>query len=438
MSLNIFRGLIPTGSSSQLLAEDLKLHNLRLAVIDIETTGVLKNRDRVIEIAILCSNGAGEIEDEFVTLINPNRDLGKTSLHGICASDIVDAPDFKAVAGDISQRLKGRIIVGHNIQFDLGIISAEFERLGYQITQPSSLCTLRLAYTFGPQSRKLSDCCLHFGINQEMAHSAYHDAKATLALLQRYLSLAMERKISGLQQLEGFSNGDSKPGWPELQITNRSVRRSSNDRSAHSFLSTLISDLPEAGSADIAAYLDVLDRALEDRKLSKEEISELTQMALETQLSQSALLTAHQEYVLNLIRMAQSDHVITENEMNDIKNVARLLGFDSEFVKTELEKPQKEINSDGLKKENNLLGKRVCFTGSMTCTYKGEPISRELAEQLAIANGLIPVTGVSKKTDVLVIADPDSMSSKAKKAREYGTRIVADRVFWQMLGVSID
>jgi DNA polymerase III subunit epsilon len=40
--------------------------------------------------------------------------------------------------------------------------------------------------------------------------------------------------------------------------------------------------------------------------------------------------------------------------------------------------------------------------------------------------------------DLLVVADPDSMSGKAKKAREYGIRIVAEPVFWSMMGVNVD
>jgi hypothetical protein len=30
------------------------------------------------------------------------------------------------------------------------------------------------------------------------------------------------------------------------------------------------------------------------------------------------------------------------------------------------------------------------------------------------------------------------MSSKARKAREYGTRIIAEPAFWRMLGVPVD
>ena len=63
------------------------LNELPIAVLDTETTGVLRHTDRVIEVAVINCRPNGEIEDEFVTLINPKRDLGNTNIHGIRASD---------------------------------------------------------------------------------------------------------------------------------------------------------------------------------------------------------------------------------------------------------------------------------------------------------------------------------------------------------------
>jgi DNA polymerase-3 subunit epsilon len=43
---------------------------------------------------------------------------------------------------------------------------------------------------------------------------------------------------------------------------------------------------------------------------------------------------------------------------------------------------------------------------------------------------------VTKALDVLVVADPNSQSGKAAKARSYGTRIMAEAAFWQALGAA--
>ena len=50
----------------------------------------------------------------------------------------------------------------------------------------------------------------------------------------------------------------------------------------------------------------------------------------------------------------------------------------------------------------------------------GALISRARAEQLATEAGLIVKKSVTRDLDILVVADPHSLSGKARKAREYG------------------
>jgi DNA polymerase III subunit epsilon len=79
----------------------------------------------------------------------------------------------------------------------------------------------------------------------------------------------------------------------------------------------------------------------------------------------------------------------------------------------------------------------VCFTGEMRCAHQGRVISREDAEQLTTNTGLVVVDSVTKKLDLLVVADPHSQSGKAKKARQYGIRIMHEVVFWKALGLEV-
>jgi DNA polymerase-3 subunit epsilon len=82
-------------------------------------------------------------------------------------------------------------------------------------------------------------------------------------------------------------------------------------------------------------------------------------------------------------------------------------------------------------------GLTVCFTGELQCSFQGEPITREQAHCFAQQAGLAIATNVSKKLGVLVVADPNSQSGKARKARDYGTRIMAETVFWKCIGVDV-
>jgi DNA polymerase-3 subunit epsilon len=74
----------------------------------------------------------------------------------------------------------------------------------------------------------------------------------------------------------------------------------------------------------------------------------------------------------------------------------------------------------------------------MQCIHEGQLISREYAEELAIKAGLEVVDSVTKKLDLLVVADPLTQSGKAKKARQYGIRIMHEPVFWKAIGVNVD
>jgi DNA polymerase III subunit epsilon len=133
------------------------------AVIDTETTGLLPNhRHRVIEIAVVLLDARGRIEHEWVTLLNPQRDLGPQHIHGILTADVLAAPEFADVARHLGGLLAGRMVVGHNVEFDLGFLRAEFGRLGFGVPliTERSMCTMALAgYLYPGAKRTLGACC---------------------------------------------------------------------------------------------------------------------------------------------------------------------------------------------------------------------------------------------------------------------------------------
>src|SRR4029453_4783817 len=101
------------------------------AVIDLETTGLYPARhDRVIEVAVVRLRPDLEVDDEWATLVNPCRDMGRTDIHGIQAGDIAAAPLFEETAPAVAVRLRNAVVVGHPLRFDLTFLGAEFTRAG--------------------------------------------------------------------------------------------------------------------------------------------------------------------------------------------------------------------------------------------------------------------------------------------------------------------
>jgi DNA polymerase-3 subunit epsilon len=72
-------------------------------------------------------------------------------------------------------------------------------------------------------------------------------------------------------------------------------------------------------------------------------------------------------------------------------------------------------------------GDEIVLTGAMT-----RP--REDWEREARDAGLAPWPNVTKRTRVVIAADPDSLSGKARTARRYGIPVVSERVFEELLG----
>lgn len=408
------------------------------AVVDVETTGLYPKTDRIIEIAILSVQN-GVVEDRFCTLLNPRRDIGDTNIHGITTREVLDAPLFEHVAGEIAERLKNRYIVGHNVRFDLNFLRHEFDRIGITIPFLPSCCTMQLAYHYGPDKRKLTDCCKHYKISRVNEHAALDDAEATFSLLKAYFEVAKETDYEGWNSSHKSSHAACN--WPTLtRSSGKVLLRRGMPQAKHNFLSNLVSRLPASGGVELDEYYSLLDRALEDRHLSQNEISALSDFAVESGLSAPAVIASHREYLRQLVRAALSDDVLTPLEQKDIEDVAFLLGFDKAYADElidEIRKLPPALIKDG-EDAQSLVGKKVCFTGALIGRMDGIPIKRETALRMIREKGLIATDSVTKTTDILIVADPDTMSGKAEKAREYGIQILAEIVFWKKLGIEVE
>ena len=188
---------------------------------------------------------------------------------------------------------------------------------------------------------------------------------------------------------------------------------------------------------DVAGYLNVLDHVLEDRVVTTEEAESLFDAAATWGLKPEEVVEAHRLYLRRLAAAALADGVLSETELCDLRLVNNLFGFDEHFLKTAI-KEAKASRPVQNSEDESLAGKTVCFTGECAATLRGELISRELAHELAARAGLSVKDNVSKKLDLLVVADPYTQSGKAKKARECGIRILQEAVFWKMIGVKVD
>ncbi|WP_413452328.1 exonuclease domain-containing protein [Georgenia phoenicis] len=407
------------------------------AVVDLETTGLNPARHhRIVEIGIVQVSPEGEVEDSWCTLVNPERDLGPQHIHGITAADVLSAPTFADIAGDVAARLRGRAFVAHNASFDARFLSAAYQGLGYDVPigPETTVCTMRWSGHLLPHlPRTLAGCCSHLGLPLEQHHSALSDATAAAALLAHLLMLSPPPAATPWQDVVDRATGASWPALPAHALP--PVARGSAFSRQVPFLSRLVDSLPAAPHRDNEReYLALLDRALLDRFLSVREQEALVVAARDFGIDQPTAVDLHREYLLALARSAWRDSVVTEEEMDELHEVAALLGLDPSEVDVALADGRESAAEVSVPQAGESRPSRfelypgdlVVFTGQMH-----EP--REIWEERARAAGLVPHGAVTKKVALVVAADPDSLSGKARKAAGYGIPIVTEAAFSDLL-----
>lgn len=148
-------------------------------VFDFETTGLSTAYDAVIEISAVKVR-AGEIIDEFSTLINPGREIpwGASSVNGITDEMVAFEPYMQDVLPRFMNFVGNDVLVGHNIRcFDMKFLWRDCEKYLCSIPGNDYIDTLRLAKAVvkGPENYRLTTLAEYYGISTKGAHRALQD-----------------------------------------------------------------------------------------------------------------------------------------------------------------------------------------------------------------------------------------------------------------------
>lgn len=189
------------------------------AIIDIETTGLSPAGEKITEIAIILHDGK-KVVSEFESLVNPEKKIPYriTQITGITNQMVVDAPKFYEVAKQVVELTEGKVIVGHNVNFDYGFLRHEFKSLGYDFKR-KTMDTVRLSRKLipGRKSYSLGKLCKDVGIENHARHRASGDALATTRLLEMLLEIddhPENIKTNGVQSSRSKSLVENLPKKP--------------------------------------------------------------------------------------------------------------------------------------------------------------------------------------------------------------------------------
>jgi DNA polymerase-3 subunit epsilon len=208
------------------LSPDIRLDELPMVVVDTETTGLDVREDSVVSVGAVCAHGTRLFRNRLLDdLVDPGRPIPppSTAVHGITDAMVRGARAFPEAWADLQRLARNRVVVGHNICFDLTILRAECERHGQPWEDLVFLDTLRLAARLNPTLPRhdLDTLAPVYRIDIQGRHTALGDAMVTAELFFRMLPRLQQQGFATLGQLLAFHDqgpvdiiaGQRQQGW---------------------------------------------------------------------------------------------------------------------------------------------------------------------------------------------------------------------------------
>lgn len=168
----------------------------KYVVLDIETTGLNPRFNEIIELSALRVID-GEVQEEFNSLVKPKGEISYfiSNLTGISAQTVKDAPDIKEAIKNFNDFCTGSIVLGHNVNFDIGFIDRNLQKHHDIPFSNDYIDSLRIARILLPQlkDKKLGTIARHFGLNTDGMHRGLKDCMVTNLCFCKFKEIVIEK-----------------------------------------------------------------------------------------------------------------------------------------------------------------------------------------------------------------------------------------------------
>ena len=161
--------------------------------LDTETTGLsFKDGHKVVEIACVETKDLIPTNKIFHKLINPKRDMPEEAfkIHGFSEEFLSNQATFDQVADEFLNFIRGKKLIIHNANFDLGFLNGELGAIKKElIDKASTIDSLEVARNkFSGASNSLDSLCKRFNI--DISRRTKHNALLDCELLREvYINL---------------------------------------------------------------------------------------------------------------------------------------------------------------------------------------------------------------------------------------------------------
>ena len=171
-----------------------------ILVLDTETTGLKPHLHEIIEICMY----KPKTGETYCRKIFPERlymaSEKALEVNGFEPQKWIGAPKFEEVAEEIAKFMKGHIVVGHNVSFDLNMLKGNLNRLENPYKIPyHCIDTVTLAHEhltpMGLKSVSLDNIRKFLYWDMTGAHTAEKDVKDTHELFELLYRMGPLRKL---------------------------------------------------------------------------------------------------------------------------------------------------------------------------------------------------------------------------------------------------
>lgn len=169
-----------------------------LVYLDLETTGLDVNADRIVSVAIIkCYPPTDTIPahvDVYKTLVNPQMPIPTEAslVHGITDKDVKDYYSIAVYAPTILYYLKDADIAGFNhIKYDIPLLQNELKRVGHELDIEGKYL-IDASVLFRKQHPRTLQKAYEIYCNKQLhnAHTAIADTEAVVEIIDQQVKCA--------------------------------------------------------------------------------------------------------------------------------------------------------------------------------------------------------------------------------------------------------
>lgn len=182
--------------------------------MDLETTGLDPQGDRIVEIMLRREDDSGTVS--YCHRVNPTVPIPPqaAAVHGITDEMVAGCPTFEDMADDVQSMIEGAVIIGYNSRsFDVPMLQAELlraNRPGFPLDEHGAISIREvdlLRVWRAKEKRDLATAARRFAGTE---HAAAHSAEGDVAVLAGIMSgMTAEFAIDGIEEMERLTTPEN-------------------------------------------------------------------------------------------------------------------------------------------------------------------------------------------------------------------------------------